>query len=55
MTRAAENLFLLTTAGRESPFLGEITGLVDREEYLCHSERSEESRFCCINKYGVVF
>ncbi|NLY38143.1 MAG: hypothetical protein GX044_02445, partial [Firmicutes bacterium] len=33
MTRAAENLFLLTTAGQESPFLAEINGLVDREEY----------------------
>ena len=33
MTRAAENLFLLTTAGKESPFLDEIAGLVDREEY----------------------
>ena len=33
MTRAAENLFLLTTAGKESPFLREIAGLVDREEY----------------------
>lgn len=33
MTRAAENLFLLTTAGQESPFLGEIAGLVDHQEY----------------------
>lgn len=33
MTRAAENLFLLTTSGKESPFLGEIAGLVDCEEY----------------------
>lgn len=33
MTRAAENLFLVTTAGKESPYLNEITGLVDREEY----------------------
>lgn len=33
MTRAAENLYLVTTAGRESPFLAEITALVDREEY----------------------
>ena len=33
MTRAAENLFLLTTAGKESPFLAEIAGLVDQEEY----------------------
>jgi len=33
ITRAAENLFLLTTSGKESPFLGEIAGLVDHEEY----------------------
>ncbi len=33
MTRAAENLFLVTTAGQESPFLAEVAGLVDREEY----------------------
>ncbi len=33
MTRAAENLFLVTTSGRESPFLDEITGLADHEEY----------------------
>ncbi len=33
MTRAAENLFLMTTAGKESPFLGEIAGHVDRQEY----------------------
>ena len=33
MTRAAENLFLVTTAGKESPFLGEIAGSVDRQEY----------------------
>lgn len=33
MTRAAENLFLVTTAGKESPFLGEIAGPVDRQEY----------------------
>lgn len=33
MTRAAENLFLVTTSGRESPFLDEITGLIDHEEY----------------------
>ncbi len=33
MTRAAECLFLLTAAGMESPFLHEIAGLVDREEY----------------------
>jgi superfamily I DNA/RNA helicase/mRNA-degrading endonuclease YafQ of YafQ-DinJ toxin-antitoxin module len=39
MTRAAENLFLLTTAGKESPYLNEIAGLVDREEY-----RGKDSR-----------
>ncbi len=33
MTRAAENLFLITTTGKESPFIGEIAGFVDREEY----------------------
>ena len=32
MTRAAENLFLLTTPAR-IPFLAEINNLVDREEY----------------------
>ncbi len=33
MTRAAENLFLITTTGKESPFIKEIAGFVDREEY----------------------
>lgn len=33
MTRAAENLFLVTTAGKESPFLSEIAGFVDHQEF----------------------
>ncbi|HQA50222.1 MAG TPA: hypothetical protein PLT89_05910 [Syntrophomonadaceae bacterium] len=30
---AGVNLFLLTTSGKESPFLGKIAGLADRDEY----------------------
>ncbi len=44
MTRSAESLFIITTSGKESPFLREIAALVDREDYRGQKALDEGGR-----------